>query len=190
MTKKQNDIKISGNIQPWDRQTNESKQAFEAFAVYRDLADKRSCTTVARQLAKSIPLIKRWSVKYNWVDRCRLYDIEQDRIRLVERHKQINHMNDNHVKIAQSMLLKAARRLNSLEPENMTVQELIRLVEIATKLERIALGAIDELGRMKYELESAKFEFEKKKAIGDVGDVDLVDEWVEAVMASDDYDEG
>ncbi len=38
---------------PWDRQPNESPQAFEAFATYRDMAYQRSLAAVGWKLHKS-----------------------------------------------------------------------------------------------------------------------------------------
>ena len=38
---------------PWDRQPDESMQAFEAFATYRDMAYQRSLAAVGWKLHKS-----------------------------------------------------------------------------------------------------------------------------------------
>ena len=45
----------------WERQPGESAQAYEAFAIYRDMGSNRSLRVVAEQLSKSDTLIKRWS---------------------------------------------------------------------------------------------------------------------------------
>ena len=49
---------------PWERQFNESRKAFEAFCVYRDMGPARSGEKVARELSKSAQLIRRWSAKW------------------------------------------------------------------------------------------------------------------------------
>jgi hypothetical protein len=46
---------------PWDRQPNESLKAFEAFAIYRDMAYRRSLAAVGWKLHKSRTLLSRWT---------------------------------------------------------------------------------------------------------------------------------
>lgn len=65
---------------PWERQKGESRQAFRAFAAYRDMGPTRSLVTVAQELGRSTTLMERWSVKWRWQDRTAAYDAEQDRI--------------------------------------------------------------------------------------------------------------
>lgn len=61
-------------LQSWERQEKESGPAYEAFAVYRSLGNRRSLDAVAQQLSKSRPLIARWSSKWGWVERARDWD--------------------------------------------------------------------------------------------------------------------
>jgi hypothetical protein len=53
-------VAIAGR--PWDRQPNESPKAFEAFAIYRDMAYRRSLAAVGWKLHKSRTLLSRWRV--------------------------------------------------------------------------------------------------------------------------------
>lgn len=59
---------------PYERRDNESDPAYEAFALYRDMGIQRSIEVVARDLSKSVQLIKRWSALNDWVIRVRAYD--------------------------------------------------------------------------------------------------------------------
>ena len=45
---------------PWERQKGESEKAFEAFAAYRDLGEKRTISAVVKKLQKSRSLFDRW----------------------------------------------------------------------------------------------------------------------------------
>lgn len=58
----------------WDRLPNESSRAYQAYVIYRDLGPDRSLAQVSQKHTKSIPTLKRWSSKYNWVERARAYD--------------------------------------------------------------------------------------------------------------------
>jgi hypothetical protein len=58
----------------WNRLGNESDQAYEAFALYRDQGPVRSQERVSKELGKTTVLISRWSSKYNWVQRVRAFD--------------------------------------------------------------------------------------------------------------------
>ena len=70
-------VAIAGR--PWDRQPNESPQAFEAFAIYRDMAYRRSLAAVAWKLSKSKTLLSRWSSAHGWVKRVAAWDAYNDR---------------------------------------------------------------------------------------------------------------
>ena len=59
----------------------ESPQALAAFVTYRDLGPERSLDAVARQLAKSSQLLKRWSAAHGWVERAAEHDAQQDALR-------------------------------------------------------------------------------------------------------------
>jgi len=64
---------------PWDRQPDESQQAFEAFAIYRDMAYQRSLAAAGWKLHKSKKLLERWSAKHGWVKRVAAWDAYNDR---------------------------------------------------------------------------------------------------------------
>ena len=64
---------------PWDRQADESPQAFEAFATYRDMAYQRSLAAAGWKLHKSKKLLERWSAAHGWVKRVAAWDAYNDR---------------------------------------------------------------------------------------------------------------
>lgn len=50
----------------WERQPNESPEAFQAFATYRDMPIPRSCAWAGQALGKSTTLMERWSSAHDW----------------------------------------------------------------------------------------------------------------------------
>ena len=139
--KRKNDIER----EPWERQEGETYKQYEAFCTYRDLGLDRSQTKVSEQLSKSRALISRWSSMNNWVERCRAWDTEQDRLNRIQQIKEIRQMRKKHATIASSMLVKAAKALNSLKEEDIKAQDISRMVEVASKLERLSRGDVGEV---------------------------------------------
>ncbi|GAA1919621.1 hypothetical protein [Streptantibioticus ferralitis] len=129
-----------GPVDPWERQSGESPQAFEAFAVYRDLGPARSVTKVAQELDKSRTLLGRWSRQYAWVMRAAAYDREQDRLFVAEQKQARRDVARRHAKLAQAFLGKAIARLQALDPRELTPGELLRYFQVAAEVERRAAG--------------------------------------------------
>lgn len=131
--------------EPWERQLNESPQAFEAFACYRDMGASRSTSKVSRQLCKSRTLITRWSSEHDWVKRVAAWDAEKDRAARETQINDIIEMRKRHAATAKKMMDLADTALNNINPEDVSVNELSRLVESASKLERISRGDVGEV---------------------------------------------
>jgi len=139
MAKKEN------NNKPWERQDGETSKQFEAFSVYRDMGEERSLTKVAQQLKKSTTLMGRWSGINNWVERCLAWDNEQDRLLRQQQLKDIKNMRKRHAKIAEAMILKAAKALKEIKDDEIKPQDVSRMVEVASKLERISRGDVGDV---------------------------------------------
>jgi hypothetical protein len=137
---------------PWERQTKESVVAFEAFAEYRDMGAERSHAKVAKKVGKNKGLIARWSRIHGWTARIEAWTDEQDRITREELLKGITAMRKNHAEIANQMLVKALKALLGLPTEEMTMQDIARAVDVATKLERLSRGEATERTESKTEI--------------------------------------
>lgn len=122
---------------PWERQKGESAQAYEAFSIYLGMGAERSLSAVAKQLSKSLPLIKRWSREKEWQERIRAYDNDvekQARRKAVAARKD---MVDRHIGIAMQLQKKALEALGSLSVEDMTPKDIKEYIKMATDLERL-----------------------------------------------------
>ena len=138
---------MAKEAKPWERQEGETPKQFEAFVIYRNMGDERSLSSVAQQLNKSKQLLGRWSAANNWVERCTAWDNEQDRILRQEQIKDIKRMRQRHASIAADMLEAATKGLKHIKehPEEMTSNDVSRLVDVASKLERLSRGDTSEV---------------------------------------------
>jgi hypothetical protein len=139
------------SIEPWEQQENETATAFAAFVIYRDLGlGIRSIGKVVQELGKSTALIHRWSSRWNWVNRCRVYDQELDRL-IRERHmSELYAARDRHALLAREVQEKVLQRLENMAADEIPVPVLAQMLKIATDVELRALG--DSLGRTQTEI--------------------------------------
>ncbi len=138
---------------PWERQPGEGPMAYKCFCAYRDSGaegKRRSLTRTAQSLTKSdgTPYsdgtLKEWSRKHNWQERVALWDEEMDRQIREELVKGIATMRKNHADIAKQMLIKALKALDKIPAEELDAQDISRMVDTASKLERISRGEATE----------------------------------------------
>lgn len=132
---------------PWERQKGESEKAFEAFAIYRDMGEKRTLTAVAEKLQKSGSLIRRWKDRWDWVERVRAYDNGLEKEARAKAVKDRKDMTDRHIKIAMQLQKKALEALTSLEAEAMSPKDIKEFIKMATDLERLNRTLEEESSR-------------------------------------------
>lgn len=138
---------MAKDVKPWERQDGETPKQFEAFAVYRDMGEERSLAKVGRALGKSKALMDRWSSANSWVERALAWDDEQDRIARQEQIKDIKKMRKRHADVANAMIVAATKGLKSImeNPKDIKPNDVARLVEVASKLERISRGDVGDV---------------------------------------------
>lgn len=135
--------------EPWERREDETSRAYEAFCTYRDIGPGRSIAKTGQLLGKNQTTLEQWSSKYGWVKRAAAWDDEQERIERTtaqkEQLKAIKDMRKRHADLGQAMLIKAARALAKLPDDEIKPQDISRMVDVASKLERISRGDVGEV---------------------------------------------
>jgi hypothetical protein len=114
--------------------------AFGAFATYRDQDGRRSLRRVAHSVGKTPSVIANWSVQHRWVGRCDLWDAELDRVRREATKATVEEMAARHAAMASSLLTKVGWRLVDLKGENLSIDQLLRALELGVRIEREARG--------------------------------------------------
>ena len=73
---------------PWDKRDDETARNYEAFCVYRDLGPGRTLSVCATKIS-SYSYIKKWSTRFDWVDRCAAWDAHLQKIRDEEKEEAV-----------------------------------------------------------------------------------------------------
>lgn len=134
---------------PWERQKGETEKAFEAFAIYRDMGEKRTFTAVAEKLQKSGSLIRRWKDRWEWQERVRAYDNELEKEARAKVVKDRKDMTERHINISMQLQKKALEALKTLKVETMSPKDIKEFIKMATDLERLNRTLEEESGKDK-----------------------------------------
>jgi hypothetical protein len=148
--------------EPWDRITDpdhqppETAAAYSAFLLYRDLppgirtARKTIPAVYGPDMTEDHPRypwklqnVQRWSADHRWVERASLYDIHRATEREAHAHQARLDMYDRHASIGLVALNKVIQRLQSMDANSLTVADMVKLLDVGVKVERISRGAGD-----------------------------------------------
>ena len=89
--------------------------------------------------------MSRWAGEYQWSERAAKWDEEQVRIARESQLEEIKKMRKRHADIASAMLIKAAKALQRLPEDKIKAQDISRMVETASKLERLSRGDVGDV---------------------------------------------
>jgi len=149
-------------LQAWDRQGGESRKAFAAFVIYRDLPGTRGCLAVAQKLSCRLQTIRKWSAAHDWYNRALAWDEHQG---LIAREEQIRERQKMAERIAvggmelQELAREEIQKLRAelrngrpdpsdpthkkMVPVRLTAYQIARMFEVGARSERMARGDPD-----------------------------------------------
>jgi len=175
-------------MQTWDKQLGETSKAHNAFLVYKNMGALRTLQkaaaifyeteTILRTSAK-LRQFTTWSAKHNWVTRCGDWDIEEERLRIEQKRKDIREMDRRQAKDGMEMSKIGMMNIklhatdnppkdrdgNTIKPK-IPIPESTRLFTEGTKAERLARGEVTEISGHKGEIKTileVRYEEEIKK---------------------------
>lgn len=146
----------------WERQKGESKQAYQAFEVYRD-QEKRSYAAVGRTLGKSKTQIEKWGARWHWVVRVAGWDRELERDKIKAAKTIRTAALDRQRAIAVSMQNLASYRILELLNNQKKTRSLDEQVAIEVAL-REGAGAIvtdEDKSKIRAQIKAAMGGFEE-----------------------------
>lgn len=138
-------ITIADDRDPWDRQPHESVKQYARFAFYKDLGRLRTLTQVHKLLTDTGDTLKYGTIRqtayeFRWTSRAEAWDLAQDQKDREQLIAERRDMVRRHRSVAGALLTKALKALQIIPFREMTAQDVVRFIKLATDLERAAIG--------------------------------------------------
>ena len=138
----------------WEKLKGESFQNYSAFCVYRDMGAERSVRkavesveTDKRKIMKRYDVWRGWSSQYRWKERAADYDKHLERLKQTELRKLIEALGEKHRAVAGKMLDVVSKKLDIMNPEELTQGNVTEWMSTAIKAEREAVGLVAPNGK-------------------------------------------
>ena len=142
---------------PFERLPRESEKAFAAFSLYLSQGSERSIAECARKLLKSSRLLRTWAQKYDWAGRVAAHSahlaiVEREAIEAVARSKAAEwesreqKLRETEWQMHEAAIAAAKKGLAAyMEKDKVyaNLADIARMLEIASKLGRLATGLGD-----------------------------------------------
>jgi hypothetical protein len=148
----------------WERLPGESGAAFAAFCSYRDYGPDRNIhkavstsgvvpgheavseTETAALVGKRYRMWRLWSMKFQWIKRAADYDLYLDQLKQTELRKTIEARGEAHREITGKMLRVVSKKLDLMEPGELTQGNVTEWVNAAVRTERETFGLVPSTG--------------------------------------------
>lgn len=151
----------------WERQPREPRQAFAKFCAYRDLGPNRSLAKTAKALGDASVTVRQLetlSARWRWVARAEAWDAMVDAERRRANVQEIVEMDKRQAALASGFQAKLIESLQNTNWANVSVAEQARMLDVASRLERLARGADTVRHGGKIEVEKAKLTPAERRA--------------------------
>ena len=149
---------------PWERQPNESAKGYWYFQQYSECHPlERSLARVGRESGVSTSFLERLSVQHGWVARAEAWELERDRQSRVRLTDRLEELQRRHLAIADTALKKISQRLEDLDPADIQVQHLPRLLEAVIRVQELLLPSPNQTPHPPRLLGATEFRFELKQ---------------------------
>ena len=133
-------LPVGAAAAPWARRPTETSRMFSAFASYRNLPPTvRSLAKVAEELGVSSTYVERLSRQHRWVERATAFDDEQD---VQRRGRLLAHREEaekHYLRVSSTALEKISQRLEDLDPADIRVSDVPRLLSAILEIQQMLL---------------------------------------------------
>jgi hypothetical protein len=142
-------------FESWERLPGESGLAYAAFCAFRDVGPERNIRKAAEgqfrkaeppdakietAIAKKYRVWRNWCSAYRWRERVADYDNYTDKLKQAEVRKTIEAQGEKHRTVTGKMLAVVEKKLDLMNPADLTQGTVTEWVETAIRAEREAAG--------------------------------------------------
>ena len=141
-------------FESWERLTGESALAFAAFCIFRDFGAGRTIRKAVELTEKDTTKQRKrcgvwgnWSTQYRWRERAADYDRYLEKLKQEELRKTIEIQGELHRAVTGKMLEVVQKKLDTMNPEDLTQGNVKDWTETAIRAEREAAGLVTAGGK-------------------------------------------
>jgi hypothetical protein len=138
----------------WERLTGESSLAYAAFCSFRDLGPERNVRKAVDSFEKDetkrekrYKVSRNWSTQFKWRERAADFDRYLEKLKQGELRKTIEAQGEKHRVVTGKMLDVVSRKLDLIDPAELTHGNVTEWVQTAIKAEREAAGLVSANGK-------------------------------------------
>ena len=138
----------------WIKLSGETSLAYAAFCAFRDLGAERSIRKAVETAEKDeskwdkrYNVWRNWANAYRWRERAADYDRHLEKLKLGELRKTIEAQGEMHREVTGKMLEVVKKKLDTMNPEDLTQGNVTDWVQTAIRAEREAAGLITSSGK-------------------------------------------
>jgi len=142
-------------FESWERLAGETGAAFSAFCVFRDLGADRNIRKAVESAekeeavwAKRYKVWRNWAALYRWRERAADYDKYLERLKQSELRKTIEAQGEKQREVTGKMLDVVNKKLDLMNPIELTQGNISEWVQVAIKAEREAAGLVASGGKV------------------------------------------
>lgn len=149
---------MAGRRKPWDRQDDETEEAFQAFVIYRDMGPDRTLHSAGLEADYCRGQMAEFSRKYGWVVRVRAWSRRKDQAKTRATLDELERMHRRHVRLSlalqdvtaielERLIAQKERELAKGEQDEghvTSANDLAKVAERAVRIERLARGEVTD----------------------------------------------
>ena len=141
-------------FESWERLPNESNFAFSAFCAFRDCGAERNIRKAVESVeadeavrSKRYKVWRNWAARFRWRERAADYDRYIEKLKQTEMRKTIEAQGEKHREVTGKMLDVVSKKLDTMNPADLTQGAVTEWVQTAIRAEREAAGLVANNGK-------------------------------------------